>query len=127
MNTLIKQAIQTYEDLNKQQIIDSHERAKIRIRECFGEYAKGNLTETEKPCHFRIKNTQWDLVYGFFDGFTIWHKDYPQDKDFPDGKGSYDLSKKSKHPNFGKYNAWQIVDMRSLGESLASISKTWGL
>lgn len=127
MNTLVEKSIEEYNHSIEKDLIKNHERAKIRIEECFGGYAKDNLVEIGRPCHFRIKNTNWDLVYGFFDGFTIWHKDYPQDKDFPDGKGSYDLNKKAKHLNFGKYNAWQILDMRSLGESLASISKTWGL
>ena len=118
MNTLVENAINAYHQNEKQRKINSHERAKARLKECFGEEAKENLLETDRPCHFRIKDTSWDLVYGFCDGFTIWHKDYP--KDAKDAKDK----KKSKH--FGKYNAWQIVDMETLGLSLKSVIDKWG-
>ena len=121
MNTLVTKAIETRKNSRKELIENSHNRAKIRIKECFGEYAVSNLIETLKPCHFRIKDTNWNLVYGFLDGFTIWHKDYPEDDDYDS------IESKTKHPHYGKFNAWQILDMKSLGESLVSVSKTWGL
>lgn len=109
MNTLVEAAIQSNKDAESKRLEDLHNRAKIRVKECFGVYADSDLTEIGKPCHFRIKNTKWNLVYGFFDGFTLWHADR-KDGDCSDCR----------------YCAWQIVDMASLGQSLEAVFKSHG-
>jgi hypothetical protein len=112
MNKLVEQAIKAFKEGKDEELRKEHEKAKNRLIECFGDYSIGNISETEKPCCFRIKDTNWDLYYGVIgNSFTLWHKD----------------RNSSRTSSDNRFNAWAIVDMKTLGESLSSVSKTWGL
>ena len=108
MSKLVEQSLTTASNSEKSRLDKLHERAKFRIKECFGEEFQSDLSETGKPCHFRIKDTAWNLVYGFCGGFTLWHKDYRSQSDD------------------NRFCAWQIVNMETLGVALNTVFKSHG-